>query len=394
MLSLHDKEGLTFSRANVIDFFMVGLAAVETNYSDDESFVGWIKDDEDDTWYSALRSAGLVLILKYCMMQMNMPKGDIYELAVHMMIRSIVTFDVKDGFTPALKSRLVCKKTESPLSLDGLLPVMFEADGPYELPILESPDPIITSSPRITPGVRAASVFDKALLSPAPSSFTPGEGPTDEDHRRDHVKQLMALNKRLGIQPSVHRIDSLSPPAYAADKADAIGKMYAYLPLEAADEWHKTRMVHEAARLELIIAQAANRHGQIESRIAAIDRRRAQRAKQQDTIRQIKAANLQKQLELEAAEKKLQRQAQIDEAEEHARTKDPFLSSPVTNAGEESSAKTVRGSTAPLARMVLPNNNDFMRHRSFSVCSDSAEESKAPSPDDEETAAYMQEMMK
>lgn len=389
MLYFNDKEGITFSRANVIDFFMMGLAAVETIDSEDEGFVGWIKDDEDDTWYSALRSVGLALILKYCMMQMNTPKGDVYELAVHTMIRSIVTFDVKDGFTQDLKSRLVCKKSESPLNLDGLLPMVFPADGPYELPILPSPDPIITSSPRTAPGVRAASIFDKALLSPTHSSFTPGEGPTDQDFQRDHVKKLIALNKRLEIQPSVHRIDSLSPPVYAADKADAIGKMYAYLPLEAADEWHKKRMIHEAARLELIIAQAANRHAQIESRIAAIDRRRAQRAKQQDTIRQIKLANGQKQLELEAAEKKLQRQIQIDEAED-ARNKDSFLSSP-TNAGEESAK--VRGSTAPLAKMVLPNSA-FMRNRALSVCSDSAEDSKAASPEDEETAAYMQEMMK
>lgn len=387
MLYFNDKEGITFSRANVIDFFMVGLAAVETNDSEDESCVGWIKDDKDDTWYSALRSVGLALILKYCMMQMNMPNGDVYELAVQMMIRSIVTFDVTDGFTQDLKLRLVCKKSDTPLSLDGLLPLMFSADGPNETPTMPSPDPILTSSPSIAPGVRAASVFEKALLSPAPSSFTPGEGPTDEDFQKDHVTQLIALNKRLEIQPSVHRIDSLSPPIYAADKADAIGKMYAYLPLEAADEWHKKRMVHEAARLDLIIAQAANRHAQIESRIAAIDRRRAQRAKQQDTIRQIKAANAQKQLKLEAAEKKLQRQIQIEEAE-NARTMDPFLSP--TNAGEESAK--FRGSTAPSAATVLPNSG-FMRSRASSMCSDSAE-SKAPSSEDEEAAAYMQEMMK
>lgn len=388
MLYFNEKEGITFSRANVIDFFMVGLAAVETNDSGDGCCVGWIKSDEDDTWYSALRSVGLALILKYCMMQMNTPKGDVYELAVHMMIRSIVTFDVKDGFAQDLKLRLVCKKSETPLSLDGLMPLMFLEDGPNEIPSLPSPDPILTGTPNIAPGVRAASVFEKALLSPAPSSFAPAEGPTDKDFQKDHVNQLIALNKRLEIQPSVHRIDTLSPPIYAADKADAIGKMYAYLPLEAADEWHRKRMVHEAARLELIIAQAVNRHTQIESRISAIERRRAQRAKQQDTIRQIMVANAQKQLELEAAGKKLQRQIQIEEAE-NAGTTDPFLSP--TNESSEESAK-VRGSTAPLAKMLITNNG-FMRKRAFSVCSDSTE-SKAPSPEDEEAAAYMQEMMK
>lgn len=55
---------------------MVGLTAVETKDSEDECFVGWIKDDEEDTWYNALRSVALSLILKYCMMQTNTPKGD------------------------------------------------------------------------------------------------------------------------------------------------------------------------------------------------------------------------------------------------------------------------------------------------------------------------------
>lgn len=380
MLYFNGKDGITFSRANVIDFFMVGLAAVETEETEDECLVGWIKDDEDDIWYNALRSVGLALILKYCMMQMKTPKGDVYDLAIHMMIRSIVTFDVKDGFTQDLKLRLVCKKSESPLNLNELLPLMFSADGPKEIPMIPSPDTIVTSIPSIVPGVRAASVFDKALLSPAPSSFTPEEGPKDEDFRKDHVTKLIALNKRHEIQPSVHRIDTLSPPFYAADKADEIGKMYAYLPLEAADEWHRKRMVHEAARLDLITAQAANRHAQIESRIAAIDRRKVQRAKQQDTIRQIKAANAQKQRELEAAEKELQRQIQIEEAE-NARTTDPFLHP--TNEGEESAK--VRASTAPLAKIVAP-----MRSRDFSESSDSAE-SRAPSPEEQEAAAYMQE---
>lgn len=387
MLYFNDKKGISFSRANVIDFFMVGLAAVETKDSKDECSIGWIKDDEDDTWYNALRTVALSLILKYCMMQMNTPKGDVYELAVHMMIRSVVTFDVKDGFTQDLKLRLVCKKSETPLILDGLLPLVSSADRPNEVPIVLSPDPILTSSPSIVPGVRAASAFEKALLSPAPSSFAPREGPTDDDFHKDHVTQLIALNKRLEIQPSVHRIDTLSPPIYAADKADAIGKMYAYLPLEAADEWHRKRMVHEAARLQLITAQAANRHAQIESRIAAIDRRRVQRAKQQETIRQIKAANAQKQLELEAAEKELQRQIKFEEAE-NAQTTDPLLS-PI-NPGEESAK--VRDSTAPLAKLVKPNNS-LMGSRGFSVDSDSAE-SKVPSAEEEEAAAYMQEMMK
>lgn len=315
MIYFNKTEGLSFSRENVIDFFMVGLAAVETENSEDDCFVGWIRDDKDDAWYNALRTVALSLVLKFCMMQMNTPKGEVYELAVKMMMRSVLTFDaVKEGFAHKLKLRLVCKKANTPLNLNGLMPSTFSVDRLNKVPTVPSPEPLISSSPSINPGVWAASAFEKTLLSPTPRTSSPLKGLTDGDFQKDHVTQLMALNKSLDIQPSVHRITTLSPPIYAADKAEAIGEMYALLPLEAADEWHRKRMVDEAARLELITAQAADRHAVIESRIATIERRKAQRAKQQDTICQIKAANAQRQLELKKAEK---------EEAENAWTTDP-----------------------------------------------------------------------
>lgn len=322
MIYFNKKEGLSFSRENVIDFFMVGLAAVETKDSEDDCFVDWILDDKDDVWYNALRTVALSLVLKFCMMQMNTPKGEVYELAVKMMMRSVVTFDVKEGFAHNLKLRLVCKKANTPLNLNGLMPSTFSVDRLNKFPTVASPEPLISNSPSINPGVWAASAFEKTLLSPPPSTFPPLKRLTDGDFQKDHVTQLMALNKSLDIQPSVHRITTLSPPIYAADEAEAIGKMYALLPLEAADEWHRKRMVHEAARLQLITAQAAERHALIESRIATIERRKAQRAKQQDTICQIKAANAQRQLELKKAENELQCQIEKEEAE-NAWTTDP-----------------------------------------------------------------------
>lgn len=286
MIYFNRNEGLSFSRENVIDFFMVGLAAVETENSEDDCFVGWIRDDKDDAWYNALRTVALSLVLKFCMMQMNTPKEEFYELAVKMMMRSVLTFDaVKEGFAHKLKLRLVCKKANTPLNLNGLMPSTFSVDRLDKVPTVPSPEPY-------------------------------------GDFQKD---QLMALNKSLDIQPSVHRITTLSPPIYAADTAEAIGKTYALLPLEAADEWHRKRMVQEAARLELITAQAADRHAVIDSRMAAIDRRNAQRAKQQDTIRQIKAANAQRQLELKKDEKELQCQIEKEDAENAWTTNPPTL---------------------------------------------------------------------
>lgn len=387
ILSFSNQNGITFSRVNVIDFFMVGLASVETKDSGDACFVDWIRDDNDDAWYNALRTVALSLILKFCMMQMHAPKGEVYELAVQMMLRSVVTFDIKEGFTQELKLRLVCKRSDTPLDLDGLVPSALSADKPHEVPTVPSPDPIDSTGPSIIPGVRAASAFEKALLSPAPNSFSPLEGPTDQDFRKDHVTQLLGLNKRFDIYPSVHRVDSLSPPIYAADKSEAIGKMYALLPLEAADEWHRKRMMHESARLQLIIGQAANRHAQLESRIAAIDRRRAQRVKQQETIRQIKAANEKRKLELESAETELQRQIEADEAD-NAAPGDFALqntSAPRATTGV-GSVKNGRMS-APLAKM---GNGSLLTSTDLTISDSTA---NIPTSEEEEAAAYMQQML-
>lgn len=80
-----------------------------------------------------------------------------------------------------LQLRLVCKKTNTLLNLDGLAPSILSADGPGKIPIVLSPDPP-------SPAVRALfwvsgrrPLLEKALLSPVPSSFSPVEGPTDKD---------------------------------------------------------------------------------------------------------------------------------------------------------------------------------------------------------------------
>lgn len=184
MFYFNEKEGLSFSRANIIDFFMIGLAAVETKNLEDDCFVDWIRDDGDNVWYNALRTVALSLVLKFCMMQMNTPKGEVYKLAVKMMMRSEVTFDIKEGFVHDLKLRLVCKKANTPLNLDGLMPLTFSVNWSNEFPKVPSLDPLISSSPSINPGVRAASAFEKALLSLAPSTFSPLEGPTDKDFQK------------------------------------------------------------------------------------------------------------------------------------------------------------------------------------------------------------------
>lgn len=93
---------------------MVGLAAVETKDSEDEYLVGWIKDDEEDTWYIQCSPKRCPLFNLEILYDANEYAKRGYELAVHMMIRLIVTFDAKEGFTQNLKLRLVLQEVRNP----------------------------------------------------------------------------------------------------------------------------------------------------------------------------------------------------------------------------------------------------------------------------------------
>lgn len=106
MLSTGTTPGLSFDRHNVIDFWRVGLASVVTEVTPEESYVGWIRNDPG-VWYRHLRTYALMLILKYCMMSMGMPQGELYELTVATIMRSVLTFDITDGIDGTWKSTLL-----------------------------------------------------------------------------------------------------------------------------------------------------------------------------------------------------------------------------------------------------------------------------------------------
>lgn len=61
MLCFGRNVGLQFEQTNVIDFWLVGLASVETEETPKEKNIGWIASDSDGSWYRALRSAALML---------------------------------------------------------------------------------------------------------------------------------------------------------------------------------------------------------------------------------------------------------------------------------------------------------------------------------------------
>lgn len=294
MLSSGPNAGLSFERTNVIDFWLVGFASVETEDTPGEKLVGWLKNDADGSWYRHLRSAALMLILKYSMLSMGMPEGNIYKLTVSAMMRSVLTFNLSNGIEETKKLGLVCHSGRKSLSLSDLEPYGFKdkKSDDVVIPETEAESPLTISSPRLTPGVRAADGFHHALVDPPESRFTASEGLSNIDHVRRHARAVIDLEKEYGYSPGPHRLDTLSPPVLAPEAIDEVARRYSRLPLERADKFHQKRMEQEIARLDIIISQAANRASALKDALARVKKRRAKYLEQLELIQTIKANNI------------------------------------------------------------------------------------------------------
>lgn len=291
LLSLGSKPGLVFNRTNVIDFWMVGLASVETEETPDEKYVSWISKDPDNVIYNHLRTAALMSILKYSMLSMGISQGKVYELTVATLMRSVLTFDLSEGIEESLKLALVCKRTREPLVLARYKAYEYGTTSPIEVPASEDENSLDAASPRLAPGVRDAKDFRTSLGSSL-GSFTAREDLSDEEHTRRHFRAVIALNKQFEFSPGPHRLDSLTPPVLATAAMDEVARRYSHLPLELADDFHCTRIENEIARLDIITAQAANRAAALKATLDRLKGRKAKRLEQLDIINAIKTNNM------------------------------------------------------------------------------------------------------
>lgn len=132
MLLTGKLAGLHFKYANVIDFWMVKLAAMETEETLAENIIDWLKNDIDDDWYKHLQTTALMLILKYTILAIGMPAGDIYKLTITTMICSVLIFKIEDMESESKKYELVCRPGRKLLLLEDLVPYVYidsEKDG-------------------------------------------------------------------------------------------------------------------------------------------------------------------------------------------------------------------------------------------------------------------------
>ncbi|MCJ1347753.1 hypothetical protein MMC31_005982, partial [Peltigera leucophlebia] len=277
MLSTRELASVQFERANVIDFWMVRFAAIETEKTPAKNMVGWLKTDKDD-------------------------EGDIYDLTVAAMMRSVPTFSLQDIENSSKKYELVCRSGQNPLFLEDLVPCPcayrgIEKDGKaIEAPEIpenrEAESPLTISSPQLRPGIRAAESLCVALVQPPESRFSASPGLSDIDHICRHACAVISMEKEFDFSPGPYRLDTLSPPVLVPEVVDEVACRYSRLPLERADAFHVARIEQEIARLDIIVSKAANRASTLKAALAWATKQKSKYKEQLELIRTIQANNI------------------------------------------------------------------------------------------------------
>lgn len=108
ILSNCSNTSLSFKRTNMIDFWLVEFVVIKIQDIPSKNFVGWLKNNQNSNQYQHFCSETLMLSLKYIILLMKMPKGDINDLIILVMIYSILLFNLSDGIKEITQLELVC----------------------------------------------------------------------------------------------------------------------------------------------------------------------------------------------------------------------------------------------------------------------------------------------
>lgn len=210
-----------------------------------------------------VRSVTLMLILKYLMLSMRMPEGDIYDFTILTIMCFVLTFSLNNRVARTTKLGLMCRPGQKSLSLLKLIPYRFPDRKSDDMPVIPKTikkSSLTISSPRLTPGIHAADDFRVTLDDPLESQFTASKGFSDINHIRRHTRAVIELDQEFNFSPSgPHRLDTLSPLVFAPKTVDEIACRYSRFPLKRADNFYQKRLEQEIARLDIIVSQVANR---------------------------------------------------------------------------------------------------------------------------------------
>ena len=120
MLKFNDLGGLLWEQSTSIDFWLVGLVAIETENVGTARKIGWIKGNLDKKWYFELMHIALDLIAQYAAAIVDIPSRVLSSNSIRNILHA-VPISVQ-ALQNDIKSKLVLQNQEAKLSLVGLHP--------------------------------------------------------------------------------------------------------------------------------------------------------------------------------------------------------------------------------------------------------------------------------
>ena len=81
MLLFNGDQGLSWGKTNLINFWLVGVAAGEKEGTSN-SCVGWLATDNNWTWENILNNTAFFLIYMYYLIAVDLPELELCDIAV------------------------------------------------------------------------------------------------------------------------------------------------------------------------------------------------------------------------------------------------------------------------------------------------------------------------
>ena len=168
LLKMNDLPGLVWTCTSVFDFWLVSLAVVETAETPSGK-LGWILNNINSIWYTALFSVALNLIRQYAVMSGDFTySSDIFRFPLRDVLRAVPIF--KDGFeelTLERKCMLLIADIGTDLTRISLEIHKYNSDSDVVLP--PAPDYAVSSPPGTPPpsACACAAYVDVAIKTKA-----------------------------------------------------------------------------------------------------------------------------------------------------------------------------------------------------------------------------------
>lgn len=286
MLRMNDLPGLAWTCASVSDFWSVALAAVEIAETPSGK-LGWMSDNTNGSWYTALYRVALNLIRQYAIMSVDSPDAEIFRVPLRDLLRAVPTF--KDGF-----DKLTIERKSQVLIADVYrdLGRIDEAVRIYDLDSDAALDPFHESAGSSPPGTpppnaRACAAFVE-VANKNEAMYEQAAKEEESVIYKQWAKETVELLRDEEFAPRGFRLDRLRVPDLAPEVADAIGLKYGRLSMRAKTKLHTDQMKVELKRLKLLVSQACRRINEMEQEMRYVESLEVDRANEARILKALR----------------------------------------------------------------------------------------------------------